>query len=78
MANFSDKHKLLHKEQLLLHTELVKHGVDYHKAAKVAKILADKKPDELLTEEEIRLTQEVCQVWLRQRNRLTSIFKAIE
>jgi hypothetical protein len=77
MPNFNDKHKLLHQEQLL-HTELVKHGVDYHKAAKVAKILADKKSYELLTEEEMRLTREVCEAWLRQRNRLASIFRALE
>lgn len=78
MSNFREKHKFIQKEQQLLHTELVKYGVDYYKAAKVAKILADKKPDELLTEEEIQLTREVCEAWLRQRNRLTSIFKAIE
>jgi hypothetical protein len=78
MANLNDRHKFLQKEQQLLHTELVKYGVDYHKAAKVAKILAEKKPDELLTEEEIRLSREVCEIWLKQRNRLNSIFQAIE
>ncbi|BAY10622.1 hypothetical protein [Calothrix sp. NIES-2098] len=78
MIFFTDKHKLLHDKQQFWHTELVKYGVDYHQAAKVAQILAEKKPDELLTEEEIRLTKEVCEVWLRQRKRLASISRALE
>ncbi|MBD2196164.1 MULTISPECIES: hypothetical protein [Calothrix] len=77
--NYSqNKHKFLQNEQLFWHTELVKSGVDYHQAAKVAQILAEKKPDELLTEEEIKLTKEVCAAWLRQHNRLTSISRALE
>lgn len=60
------------KEQLL-HTQLVKYGIHHYKAAKVAKIIASGCPDELLTDEEIKLTQEVCQEWLRQRQRLISI-----
>ncbi|QSJ20972.1 hypothetical protein JYQ62_26750 [Nostoc sp. UHCC 0702] len=60
------------KEQLL-HTQLVKCGVHYGKAAKVAKIIASGYPDELLTDDEIKLTQEVCREWLRQRQRLNSI-----
>ncbi|MBW4564466.1 MAG: hypothetical protein KME32_25685 [Mojavia pulchra JT2-VF2] len=66
MSNNEDK-------QELLHTELVKYGVNYQKAAKAAQILADKKADELLTEEEITLTKEVCEAWLKQRQRLSLI-----
>ncbi|OUL18216.1 hypothetical protein [Nostoc sp. 106C] len=78
MTYFKDRYKSLPKEQQFWHTELVRYGVDYHQAAKVAKILAEKKPDELLSEEEIRLTKEVCEAWLRQRNRLASISRALE
>ncbi|BAY27013.1 hypothetical protein NIES2100_68340 [Calothrix sp. NIES-2100] len=78
MTNFNNKHKSLQKAQQFWHTELVKSGVDYHQAAKVAEILAEKKPDELLTEDEIRLTKEVCAAWLRQRHRLASISQALE
>ncbi|MDZ7958755.1 MAG: hypothetical protein RMY34_12890 [Aulosira sp. DedQUE10] len=78
MDYFKDKHKFLQKEQELLHTELVKYGIDYHKAAKAAQILAHKKPDEVLTDEEIQLTKEVCEVWLQQRNRLALIGKALK
>jgi hypothetical protein len=57
----------------LLHTQLVKYGIHYRKAAKAAEILASETPDELLTYEEIQLTQEVCREWLKQRKRLHSI-----
>jgi hypothetical protein len=63
------------KKEELFHTALVKCGVDYQKAAKVAKILANEKPDELLTEKEIELTKEVCQEWLTYHKCLTSIFR---
>ena len=52
------------------HTQLVKHGVNYNLAAKAAKILASRKPDELLTAEEKDLATEVCQQWFKQRQRL--------
>ncbi|BAY31306.1 hypothetical protein NIES2107_31650 [Nostoc carneum NIES-2107] len=77
MNYLKDRHKFLQKERQLLHTELVKYGVDYDKAAKAAQILAEKKPDEVLTQEEIQLTKEVCELWLKQRNRLASIDKVI-
>ncbi|QIR41013.1 hypothetical protein HCG51_32915 [Tolypothrix sp. PCC 7910] len=77
MNYLTDRHKFLQKEKQLLHTELVKYGIDYDIAAKAAQILAEKKPDEVLTEEEIQLTKEVCEVWLQQRNRLASISKVI-
>lgn len=78
MNYFQDKHNFLQNEQLFWHTELVKSGINYHQAAKVAQILAEKKPDELLTDEEIKLTKDVCTAWLRQHNRLASISKALE
>ncbi|PMB22870.1 hypothetical protein CEN45_11550 [Fischerella thermalis CCMEE 5198] len=46
------------------HTQLVKYGVDYQKAAQVARILASGKPDELLSEKEIQIAEEVCREWL--------------
>ncbi|RCJ41221.1 hypothetical protein A6770_09075 [Nostoc minutum NIES-26] len=61
------------EKKKLLHTQLVKYGIHYRKAARAAEILASEKPDELLTDEEIQLTQEVCREWLKQRKRLDSI-----
>ncbi|KYC42634.1 hypothetical protein WA1_14905 [Scytonema hofmannii PCC 7110] len=63
------------EKERLFHTELVKHGVSYSDAARVAKILASEKPDELLTGEEIQLTTEACKIWLKQHKRLTSLIK---
>ncbi len=63
------------KKEELFHTELVKCGVDYQKAARVALILASEKPDELLTDKEIQLTKEACQQWLIHHKRLTSILR---
>lgn len=65
----------LKEKEKFFHTELVKYGVDYYKAAKVAKILASGKPDELLNDKDIQLAEEVCKQWLRQRKRLNSILK---
>ncbi|WP_026732395.1 hypothetical protein [Fischerella sp. PCC 9605] len=63
------------EKEEFFHTELVKYGVDYQRAAKVAKILASEKPDELLSDKEKQLAEEVCKEWLRQHQRLTSIFR---
>ncbi|MFB2772504.1 hypothetical protein ACE1AT_24970 [Pelatocladus sp. BLCC-F211] len=66
------------EKEEFFHTELVKYGVDYHRAAKVAQILASGTPDELLSEKEIQLAEEVCKEWLRQYQRykrLTSNFR---
>ncbi len=57
-------------------TELVKYGVEYKKASKAAHILASLKPDELLTEEEIRIVTEACNAWSirhKQYKRLKSL-----
>jgi hypothetical protein len=63
----------LKEKEEFLHTELVRHGVEYHKAAEVARILLSGKPDELLTEKEIQLATEVCRKWIIQRKRLAFI-----
>lgn len=67
----------IEEQEHLFHTELVNVGVDFWKAAKVAKILAlgqlDEQLDERLTAEEHQLVQEVCAHWLAQRNRLAFI-----
>jgi len=39
----------------------------------VAKLLAANKPDELLTDEEQQLIDEVCRLWLKRRNQGQSI-----
>ncbi|OKH28676.1 hypothetical protein NIES2101_43595 [Calothrix sp. HK-06] len=53
----------------IFHTHLVKYGVSYDKAAKVAKILGSGKPEEILTEEENKLVTEACQEWFINYNR---------
>ncbi|HEY9750177.1 MAG TPA: hypothetical protein V6C63_15950 [Allocoleopsis sp.] len=65
------------QKEELFHTELVKHGVPYHKAAKAAKILASNQPEDVLTEEETQLVQEACRVWLKQRQRLNFILQQL-
>jgi hypothetical protein len=57
------------EKEEFFHTELVKYGVDYQRAAQVAHILASGKSDELLSEKEIQLAEEVCREWLRQYKR---------
>ncbi|WP_320073245.1 hypothetical protein [Nostoc sp. MG11] len=69
---------LVEEIEKILHTELVKYGVKYEKAGKVARILASRQPDELLTQEEIQLSKEVCQQWLKQRQRMAVIEEAID
>ncbi len=64
------------EKERLFHTQLVKHGVSYSDAARVARILAYEQPDELLTSEEIQLTTEACKIWLKQHKRLTSLIKS--
>lgn len=57
------------EKEKIFHTELVKFGVSYDRAAKAAYILATGKPDELLTEEEKRLVIEVCKEWSKNHKR---------
>ena len=66
------------QKEELFHTELVKHGVCYHQAAKAAKILVSNPPQEALTDEETQLVQEVCRAWLKQRQRLNLIRQQTE
>ncbi len=60
----------------LFHTELVKAGVDFHQAKKVAHLLAQKRDDQL-TPEENQLVQAVCAQWLVQRKRLNFISQVL-
>ena len=57
----------------LFHAELVKAGVDYHQASRVAKVLAQNPSEEALAPEEAQLTEEVCRIWLQHRQRLNFI-----
>ncbi|WP_427162245.1 hypothetical protein ACQFX9_12180 [Aliinostoc sp. HNIBRCY26] len=64
------------EKEKIFHTELVKFGVEYKKAQKVARILASGEPDETLGEEEIKIAQEACKQWIKQR-KLYKIVKNI-
>jgi len=65
------------QKEELFHTELVKHGIPYHKAAKAAKILVSNPPEETLTTEEVELVQEACREWLKQRQRLNFVLQQL-
>ncbi|MBD2533824.1 hypothetical protein H6G97_31450 [Nostoc flagelliforme FACHB-838] len=64
--NFSLSKK---EKEKIFHTELVKFGVKYDRAAKAAYILASGKSDELLTEQEKRFVIEVCEEWSKNHKR---------
>lgn len=66
------------EKERLFHTELVKYGVEYRTAGKVARILASRKPDELLTQQERQQVQEACQKWLTQHKRKKRIDSLIK
>ncbi|MBD1861553.1 MULTISPECIES: hypothetical protein [Trichocoleus] len=66
------------QKEELFHTELVKHGVPFYKAAKVANILVSAPSDETLTEEEIQLAKDACREWLKQRKRLDLVLRTVE
>ena len=57
----------------LFHWELVKAGVDYQQAGRVAKVLAQNPPEASLPPEDSKLTEEACRIWLQYRQRLTFI-----
>ena len=65
------------QKEELFHTELVKHGVPYHKAAKAARILVSNPPEDTLTDEETKLVQEACREWLKQRQRLNFVLQQL-
>ncbi len=67
----------LKEKEEFFHIELVKHGVEYDKAAEVARMVVSGKPDELLTDKERQLAIEVCREWVRQRQRLALIYDSI-
>ncbi|WP_242040451.1 hypothetical protein [Anabaena subtropica] len=69
------------EKEKLFHTQLVKYGVRYEKAARVANILACGKSEELLTEEEKKLVTEACQQWLtghKRHKQMVSLFQDIK
>lgn len=61
------------RKELLFRIELIHRLVPESQAAQVAKLLAADKPDELLTEEERQLVNDVCRLWLERRNRGRSL-----
>nr|WP_290222595.1 hypothetical protein [Trichocoleus desertorum] len=65
------------QKEELFHTELVKHGIPYNKAAKAARILVSNPPDETLSDEEAKLVQETCREWLRQRQRWNNVLQQL-
>jgi len=61
------------RKELLFRIELIHRLVPESRAAQVAKLLAADTPEELLTEEEQQLVDEVCKLWLQRRNQGQSI-----
>jgi hypothetical protein len=58
------------EREVLFCTNLVIAGIDYQRAAAVAKLLAaNKLGDESLTEEEDQIVESVCKAWLEYRQR---------
>lgn len=68
---------LAEERERLFQIELIKAGVDFRQAAKVAKVLALNLMDEQLTSEEKQLVQSVCTQWLAQRKRMTFISQVL-
>lgn len=69
------------EKERLFHTQLVKYGVKFEKAAKVAKILASGQSEEDLTQEEKQLVTEACKQWLKGHKRhkqLISLFQYVK
>lgn len=68
----------IEEKEKLDRTELVKYGVKSELAAQAAKILVSGKPDELLTEQEIQLVEEVCREWLTRHRSLSSLLNELK
>ncbi|KYC42484.1 hypothetical protein WA1_21215 [Scytonema hofmannii PCC 7110] len=62
-------HTTVEEKEAIYYSELFKRGVEYDKAAIVAKILASGKSDKELTHGEIELVNEVCSYWLTKHKR---------
>lgn len=67
----------IEEKERLFQMELVKGGVDYRQAVRVAKVLARNQSEESLTPEEAQLTEEACRLWLQHRQRLSFIEKTL-
>lgn len=61
------------RRELLFRVELIHRLVPESKAIKVAELLAADTPDELLTEEEKQLIEDVCRLWLQRRSQCRSV-----
>jgi hypothetical protein len=61
------------RKEIIFRVELVHRLIPESRASEVAKLLAADKPDELLTEEEQQLIDEVCRLWLERRNQGRSL-----
>ncbi|MBD2098467.1 hypothetical protein H6F90_25685 [Trichocoleus sp. FACHB-591] len=55
------------KQEQLFRTELIKWGIEFEKAIKVARILALNIPNEKLSSSDTALVEEVCQEWFEKR-----------
>lgn len=65
------------EKEKIFHTNLVKYGIKYDKAAKVAKLLASENHEDSWTEEEKILVAEVCKEWLIYRKRYKKVIEAV-
>lgn len=61
------------RKELLFRVELIHRLIPESRAAEVARLLAADTPDELLTEEDQQLIDEVCRLWLERREKGHSI-----
>ena len=61
------------RKELIFRVELVHRLIPESRASEVARLLAADVPDELLTEEEQQLIDEVCRLWLERRNQNRSV-----
>jgi hypothetical protein len=67
----------IEEKERLFHAELVKVGVDYQQAARVAKLLAQNIAEEDLTSEEAQLSETACRIWLQHRQRLSFVERTL-
>jgi len=61
------------RKEIIFRVELVHRLIPESRASEVAKLLAAGTPDELLTEEEQQMVDEVCRLWLERRSQNRSI-----
>ncbi|MBD2501718.1 hypothetical protein [Anabaena azotica] len=69
LSNYSISNE---EKERLFHLQLVKYGVKYEKAAKVAQLMVSKRLDNL-TDQEQQLVTEACQEWFKAKKRCNNI-----